>query len=249
MSRLPSLGGVLSGGAWLPLLRRLPPSACQSVGLSFDDGPSTTTTPALIELLRRHDASASFFLTGERAVAAPHLIAALVAAGHDVFAHGWSHVAYASETPDLLARDMDRTEHLLRRFRPTPEPYLVRLPYMSGRRSARVHRIIRAWKPDAQLAFWQFGLTDYRLAVDCVDRTELASRCAAAAETVLAHRGLPGAILLLHEEPYDVDAPLSGAVAPLLAGLILDGLARRGLRGVKLQPMRRQPWFSRFVQL
>lgn len=248
MRRPPPIGRVLSAGAWLPLLRTLPAPVGRGVGLSFDDGPSTATTPALIELLSRHDATATFFLTGERAAATPHLVAALVAAGHDVFAHGWRHVAYAEEPAGSLERDMDRAEELLRRFRPTPEPYLVRLPYMSGRRSARTHGIIRAWNPNAQLAFWRFGFADHRLAKDCASEEELQNRCAAAARPVLAHRDLPGAILLLHEQPYDVDTPLDGAVAPLLTGLVLDGLSRRDLRGVKLRPASHQPWFTRFVQ-
>jgi len=233
----------------MPLLRHMPVDGAGEVGLSFDDGPTPETTPALIDLLRRHDATASFFLTGERAAQAPHLVAALVAAGHDVFAHGWRHVAYADEPEPVMHQDMTRTETLLSRFRPTPEPYLVRLPYVSGRRSARMHHAIRAWRPTAQLAFWRFGFEDHRLAEGCSSEAELQQRCAAAAAPVLAHRRLPGAILLLHERPYGADAPLSAAVTSVLTGLVLAGLARRGLRGVKLRPAHTQPWLTRYVQL
>lgn len=248
-SRLPALGGLLSAGAWMPMLRDMPMAADREVGLSFDDGPTPETTPALIDLLRRYDATASFFLTGERAAQAPHLVAALVAAGHDVFAHGWRHVPYADEPDTVLHADMTQTEALLSRFRPTPEPYLVRLPYVSGRRSARMHHVIRAWRPTAQLAFWRFGFEDHRLATGCATAAALRQRCVAAAAPVLAHRRLPGAILLLHERPYGATAPLSAAVAPILTELVLAGLARAGLRGVKLRPLQEQPWLTRFVQL
>lgn len=249
-----ALAGVLSAGAWMPLLRDMPSDghsagAATEVGLSFDDGPTPETTPGLIDLLRRHDATASFFLTGERAAQAPHLVAALVAAGHDVFAHGWRHVAYAGEPEHVLHQDMTRTETLLSGFRQTPEPYLVRLPYVSGRRSARMHHAVRAWQPTAQLAFWRFGFEDHRLAEGCSSEAELRRRCAAAAAPVLAHRRLPRAILLLHERPYGADAPLSAAVTSVLTGLVLAGLARRGLRGVKLRPAQAQPWLTRYVQL
>jgi peptidoglycan/xylan/chitin deacetylase (PgdA/CDA1 family) len=185
----------------MPLLRDVPPGGTSEVGLSFDDGPTPETTPELIDLLRRHNATASFFLTGERAAQAPHLVAALVAAGHDVFAHGWRHVACVDEPEYVLHGEMARTEALLSRFRPTPEPYLVCLPYVSGRRSARMHHAIRAWQPTAQLAFWRFGFEDHRLAEGCSSETGLQQRCAAAAAPVLAHRRLPSAILLLHEQP------------------------------------------------
>ena len=244
-----SLAGVLSAGAWMPLLRDVPPGGAPEVGLSFDDGPTPETTPELIGLLRRHGATASFFLTGARAAQAPHLVAALVAAGHDVFAHGWRHVAYLDEPEPVLHGEMARTEALLSRFRPTPEPYLVRLPYVSGRRSARMHHAIRAWKPAAQLAFWRFGFEDHRLAEGCTSETELRQRCAAAAAPVLAHRRLPGAILLLHEKPYGANAPLSPAVAPILTGVVLAGLTRRGLRGVKLRSTQKQSRLARYVQL
>ena len=244
-----AVGGVLSAGAWMPLLRDMPDDGAGEVGLSFDDGPTPETTPGLIDLLRRHDATASFFLTGERAAQAPHLVAALVAAGHDVFAHGWRHVAYADEPERVMHEDMTRTETLLSRFRPTPEPYLVRLPYVSGRRSARMHHAIRVWRPTAQLAFWRFGFEDHRLAEGCLSEAELQQRCVAAAAPVLAHRRLPRAILLLHERPYGADAPLSAAVTSVLSGIILDGLARRGLRGVKLRSVPTQPWLTRYVQL
>lgn len=232
----------------MPVLRDLPACRGNEVGLSFDDGPTAATTPALIDLLRRHGATASFFLTGERAAEAPHLVAALVAAGHDVFAHGWRHIAYADVPEAELHHDLTRAEALLSRFRPTPEPYLVRLPYVSGHRSMRMHRAIRAWRPTAQLAFWRFGFKDHCLAEACATEAGLRQRCAAAAAPVLEHRRLPGAVLLLHEQPYGADAPLSAAVAPILTGIVLAGLARRGLRGTRLRPLPAPASPMRFVQ-
>ena len=244
--RVPRLRPVLSAGQWLPVLRHLPGPAGAAVGLSFDDGPHPQTTPALLALLRQHGAQATFFLTGERVAAAPGLAACVVEAGHAVFAHGWRHVAYAGEAPGVMAAEMERTEALLRRLRPTPAPYLVRLPYMSGRRDVAMHRAIRAWRADAQLAFWRFGLEDHRLAEGCADAAALERRCAAAAAALLRRR-LPGAVLLLHEAPYDVGAPPGQAVAPVLTRLVLEGLACRGLRGVALQPMLRPAAITRFL--
>ena len=85
--------GKLSFGAWLPVIWRLE-EAGNAVGLTFDDGPSVETTPALLDLLDRHGATATFFVNGQRAAAAMALIDAIVAGGHDVFPHGWRHVRY-----------------------------------------------------------------------------------------------------------------------------------------------------------
>jgi peptidoglycan/xylan/chitin deacetylase (PgdA/CDA1 family) len=240
--------GVLSAGEWLPQVRRLPAAgAADAVALSFDDGPTPQTTPGLIALLRRHGATATFFLTGERAERSPALVAALVAEGHDVFAHGWRHVPYADEPVAVLHDDMTRAEAVLRRFRPTPEPYLVRLPYVSGRRSVRMHRAIRAWSASAQLAFWRYGFEDHRLAEECSTVDQVRRRCDAASAPVLAAADLPGAVLLLHEMPYGVAAPLSAEVTPALTECVLRGLARRGLRATRMAPAPSQPWPARFV--
>src|SRR5690348_6820392 len=86
-----TLKNVFSAGEWLPVIWRLP-GRDRRVCLSFDDGPSPATTHPLIELLARHNAKATFFLTGERASAHPRLVQALVDGGHEVYGHGWEHI-------------------------------------------------------------------------------------------------------------------------------------------------------------
>jgi len=57
------------------------------VALSFDDGPHPTFTLEVLEILRRHDAKATFFLIGERALRHPEVVSQIKAAGHDVGNH------------------------------------------------------------------------------------------------------------------------------------------------------------------
>jgi len=59
--------------------------------LSYDDGPGEGLTPALIELLARHDAKATFFLVGFRVRRWPHVCDQLVAAGHELGSHTENH--------------------------------------------------------------------------------------------------------------------------------------------------------------
>ena len=49
--------------------------------LSFDDGPDSRGTPAVLEALRDQNARASFFLVGEQVRSNPSLAAEIVAAG------------------------------------------------------------------------------------------------------------------------------------------------------------------------
>jgi peptidoglycan-N-acetylglucosamine deacetylase len=227
----------------LPEIRRLPVTA-REVGLSFDDGPTAETTPLLIGLLRRHEATATFFVTGERAIQATNLLKELVDSGHDVFSHGWQHIRYGSLHSDVLIRDLDRMETMLSRVRPTPSPYLVRLPYGSGHRDPRLHRAIRKWNPDSRIAHWDCVTRDWEFADGCEHEEELRSRCTAAAEHILTRRYIAGSILLLHEKPFDVSAPLNARVAPLLVSALLSRMSELGLRGSRIVLSRQTDRFA-----
>ncbi|MDX7950165.1 polysaccharide deacetylase family protein [Lichenihabitans sp. Uapishka_5] len=61
------------------------------VVLTFDDGPSRRTTPAVLAALAAQCVRATFFLIGRNALAAPNLVKREVAAGHNVGSHSFSH--------------------------------------------------------------------------------------------------------------------------------------------------------------
>lgn len=63
----------------------------QAVALTFDDGPDPVSTPALLDLLDRHRASATFYVTGKRAEQYPELIRQMVDRGHTVGNHSYRH--------------------------------------------------------------------------------------------------------------------------------------------------------------
>ncbi len=74
---------------YAPVLSRLPGQA-RKVWLTIDDGPSEET-PAVLELLDRYEAKATFFLVGERAQARPELVQAMLARGHSLGNHSHRH--------------------------------------------------------------------------------------------------------------------------------------------------------------
>ena len=59
--------------------------------LTFDDGPHPEGTPAVLEVLARAGARATFFVIGEQVQRRPGLVAEIVAAGHVVALHGYRH--------------------------------------------------------------------------------------------------------------------------------------------------------------
>jgi hypothetical protein len=54
------------------------------VALLFDDGPHPAFTPQVLEILKRHEAKATFFLIGERALRYPEVVARIRAEGHEI---------------------------------------------------------------------------------------------------------------------------------------------------------------------
>jgi peptidoglycan/xylan/chitin deacetylase (PgdA/CDA1 family) len=92
--------------------------------LTFDDGPHPEATPRVLELLREHDVTATFFLVGEQVRRSGSLRDEIEAAGHAIALHGDTHRPLWRLTPRALRADLDRGEDTVR---PTSEFH--RAPY------------------------------------------------------------------------------------------------------------------------
>ncbi len=79
--RLGYFGPVISRGS----------SGRRAVALTFDDGPDPQTTLRLLTLLVRERVPAAFFVTGAKAQRHPGLIREILAGGHAVGNHSFSH--------------------------------------------------------------------------------------------------------------------------------------------------------------
>jgi len=236
----------VSLGDWSPVIRRIDDGQ-SAIALTFDDGPDPAGTPHLIATLAAAKARASFFLCGIRVAQHPEQVQALVDAGHDVYAHGWDHNRFAAQEGEAALQATLRTEALLARHRPTPKPYLIRLPYNAGFTSAAVHRAMRKFDPDIQFAWWSHAIADYLIADKPRSETEVRDACSAAVARLTQRDDLAGGILLLHDtaitQPHEAAALTTRTLLPGL----LEALARRGLRAVALEPRAMPPAVNRFV--
>ena len=61
------------------------------LALTFDDGPDPDWTPKILDILKAKGVHASFFIIGENAEANPDLVQRIVAEGHDVGNHTFTH--------------------------------------------------------------------------------------------------------------------------------------------------------------
>lgn len=104
------------------------------VALTFDDGPDPTWTPKILEILRRENVPATFFVVGRESLAHPELLKAEASAGHVIANHTFSHpnmndVSSWRARLEVLGNQAVIDSVIGRR------PLLYRSPYGSGDRT------------------------------------------------------------------------------------------------------------------
>jgi peptidoglycan/xylan/chitin deacetylase (PgdA/CDA1 family) len=208
--------GALAAGigyAWLPHLVvrgriRRGSGATPRIALTFDDGPDPRWTPRVLAALARLDVPATFFLVGERAQRAPDVVRALVAGGHEIGNHGWSHRSLWLCGPRRTRAEVARTHATLAALAGRP-PRFFRPAW--GMVNAALPAALRAC--GERVVFWSLqpeGLRPVSAELQ-VDR--------------VLRRAHPGAIVDLHDAEGTPGAParLLEALPPMVAGLRAAG--------------------------
>ncbi len=81
-------GPVIANADTSPHTARVKP---RTVALTFDDGPDPTWTPRILDVLRRNHVHATFFLVGTQVINHPELVRRIVAEGHQIGIHSFTH--------------------------------------------------------------------------------------------------------------------------------------------------------------
>jgi len=84
--------------------------------LTYDDGPSGSLTPQLLDLLRRRGARATFFMLGRHAQQYPHIVDRVIQEGHDIGSHSDQHINAWKSLPWLAVGDIDAGYERLSRW-------------------------------------------------------------------------------------------------------------------------------------
>ena len=185
--------------------------------LTFDDGPDPEYTPRVLDVLGRHGVRGAFFLIGERARRAPGVVGRIVAEGHDLGNHTWSHRSLWLCGPAETGRQV-RQGHDAIADTAGQAPRFFRPPW--GMTNMALFPVLR--RLATPCIFWSVQ-PEGRRAVSAPRQVEASLR-----------RVLPGAILDLH----DADgAPGAGArLVEALPGLI-EALSARGYALVPLRDL------------
>ncbi len=85
-------------------------SSVPAFQLTFDDGPNPKYTPQVLDWLKENHLHATFFLVGENVARYPGLVKRIVAEGHDIGNHSWSHPKLSGMS-DAKVRDQIKRTH------------------------------------------------------------------------------------------------------------------------------------------
>ncbi|HWU27411.1 MAG TPA: polysaccharide deacetylase family protein [Rhizomicrobium sp.] len=99
------------------------------IALTFDDGPDPQWTPEILDILKEKHVPATFFVIGGNAESNPGLVQRILADGHELGNHTYTHPNLSITPPQAVALELNATQRLiealtgrsLRLFRP---PYL-----------------------------------------------------------------------------------------------------------------------------
>jgi peptidoglycan/xylan/chitin deacetylase (PgdA/CDA1 family) len=203
-------------GAWPALRAPLGVEDSTSTGegyaLTFDDGPHSEGTPAVLRVLAEHDTRATFFLVGEQVRRDPSLAREIADAGHEIAIHCDRHRNLLRLAPwqvsEDLARALDSIEAATGR-----SPALYRPPY--GILNGAALRIAagRGWRT----LLWTHWGRDW----------EARATPESIVSLVTAGAG-PGSVLLLHDAD-DYSSAGSWRRTALALPIVLATMSARGL--------------------
>lgn len=186
------------------------------VALTFDDGPTPHYTTDILQLLDLYQVKATFFVTGSETQRYMTQAKQIVAAGHQLGNHSWSHQRMLFMSLDEINREIEGTDQQIRAagyqgeilFRPPYGKKLLLLPWYL----AENNRVSIMWDI-APETFDEDSEDPQTMAAQVLEQVQ------------------PGSIVLLHLMYKNRDA--SRAALPL----IIKGLKQKGYTMVRLSDL------------
>jgi peptidoglycan/xylan/chitin deacetylase (PgdA/CDA1 family) len=126
------------------------------VSLTFDDGPSPVYTTQILDILARHGIKATFFVTGRHVEKYPEIAHRIVAEGHDIGNHSYSHCNMVLLDDQQLQNEIKKAERAIIKSAGV-RPTLFRPP--RGVYSNRVRRAIL--DEGYQIVLWSVSTMDW----------------------------------------------------------------------------------------
>ena len=175
------------------------PTDGNRIALTFDDGPTPGVTELILDELQRRQLHATFFMIGQRIAAAPDLARRVLAEGHDVGNHTFTHPKLTTLTDAQVDAEIQKTQDIIGEVL-NHRPAWFRPPYGALRQN-QAGMLVRR---DLGIVNWSVDSHDWSQPGEA----KIAGR-------VLAETR-PGSIILCH----DLHRQTANGMGPILDGLI-----------------------------
>ncbi|WP_127547726.1 MULTISPECIES: polysaccharide deacetylase family protein [Paenibacillus] len=125
----------------------------KKVALTFDDIPDPRFTPQVLDVLKKYNVRATFFIVGSRAEKHPDLVKRIVKEGHMVGNHSYNHPEFSKLSMNAFRKQILHTGDIIRRLAGYT-PKMIRPPYgdineEQLRWAAKQHYSIVNWNVDS----------------------------------------------------------------------------------------------------
>lgn len=82
----------------------------KKIALTFDDGPHPVNTPKILEILKKYDVKATFFIIGVNAKNYPEAMQKVIDEGHEIGNHTYSHILLKDKDKSEIIKEIADTE-------------------------------------------------------------------------------------------------------------------------------------------
>jgi peptidoglycan/xylan/chitin deacetylase (PgdA/CDA1 family) len=103
-------------------------AAVPCLALTFDDGPDSTATPMILDVLARNQVKATFFVVGSHVAGREPILQREYREGHEIGNHTWNHPDLSTLSPEGVVDQLQRTQATIAGAG-VPAPRLLRPPY------------------------------------------------------------------------------------------------------------------------
>ncbi len=173
------------------------------LAMTFDDGPHPSLTPKILDILKERNIKATFFVIGKQVKMYPDIIRRIIAEGHEIGNHTWTHCSLTSRSDEQIRKELQQSADAVFEVAHV-RPQLVRPPY--GAINTRIKNLL----------FTEFGYSTIMWSVDPQDWRRPGVSVVTSRLVSGAH---PGAIMLAH----DIHPPTILAMPPMFDQLISQG--------------------------
>jgi len=188
--------------------------------LTFDDGPDPYYTPRLLDLLRQHQAKATFFVVGEHAASHPELIQRIHDEGHLIGIHNYIHKTNWLMRPRTVRDQIQRTGQIIHEVTGVKTCY-YRPPW------GIMNLFDFFSKKERKIVLWSSMFEDWRSRVGAQRLTE---------RMLKELRG--GEVMLLHDRGTTLGADAHAPEQMLQAlEVVLQEAERLGLQSVRVDTL------------